>query len=54
MKTYTAHVQFNAIGITVRALSAKSARKRIRRKIASRNILRLIDRQNFFVESSPC
>jgi hypothetical protein len=51
MKTYTAHVQFEAIGLRVTAKNTREAKKKIRAKVAKLRPLRLLDRNNLFIEA---
>ena len=47
---YSAHVQFNAIGVNVKARNAREARRKVRAKVAKLKAARLIDRGNLFIE----
>lgn len=51
MKTYNAHVQFEAIGLRVTAKNAREARKKIFAKIAKLRPVRLLDRNNLFIDA---
>ncbi len=50
MRTYLAHVQFNAYGVTVKARNAKEARRKVRAKVAKWNAAKRIDNHNLFIE----
>lgn len=50
MKTYEAHIQFDAIGMRVKARNKAEAWLKIRAKLLKRNILRLLDKRNCFLD----
>jgi hypothetical protein len=50
MKTYSAHVQFDAIEVIVRARTMPEAKRKIRARIAKMKPLRLLDRANLYVD----
>jgi hypothetical protein len=49
-KTYTIHIQFHAVGYTVKAQTAAQAKKKALRKLSKRSLLRLIDHQNLWID----
>ena len=50
MKTYEAHVQFEAIWIKVKARNKAEAWLKVRAKLLKRNILHLMDKRNCFMD----
>lgn len=50
MKTYDIHIQFRAVGLTVRAPTAAKAKSKALRKLSKRSLLRLIDHQNLWID----
>lgn len=50
MKTYTVHVQFKALGYTVRANTAALARKKVLGRVAKRNAARLVERDQMWTD----
>lgn len=50
MKTYTVHVQFKAIGYTVRAKTSALARRKVLARVAKRNAARLVDRSQMWTD----
>jgi hypothetical protein len=46
---YTAHVQFEAIAVSVKARNLPEAKRKIRNKVSKKKLVPLIDRNNFFV-----
>jgi hypothetical protein len=53
MKTYYAHVQFEAVEVRVSAKDMRQARKKVLTKVGKMKPRRLLDRHNFFVEREP-
>lgn len=49
MKTYNAHIQFDSLGITVKAKNARDAKRKILAKVAKLKPVRLVDRQNLWI-----
>lgn len=51
MKTYNAHIQFVAFGLTVKAKNAREAKKKILAKVAKLRPVRLLDRNSLFIDA---
>lgn len=50
-RRYTLQIQFDVIDITATARSAKEARQKIYAKLRRKNIVKLIDRRNTYLDS---
>lgn len=50
MKTYQVHVQFEALGMRVRAKNIREAREKTKTRLDKKKPSRLIDKKNFFFD----